>query len=285
MATPPPDDQLRATVASSLKLPVCFEMRDRDVLASFSRRPAPFYALAPRNSYLPVLLADAVKESFAAVAPQLLGGFWFEHRDVGLRWHLPVGVLHDLVGDGEVPFRVFVRFADVPRTVVPCRGESDAQTSFFNALKQALHLKTGSAKAFMDLAKADQDDLWNGVVTNHVVDGCRDVVAKLLSGGGSAQARGGGVAMRLLLSNPEKRDAQRLFQAPLPSPTITLREALDLAIAPPGQAAAAPPPPSREWTDVIVQGLRPDLDTPIGELADTLSAYDMYLYVVARVGA
>jgi autophagy-related protein 5 len=265
-------------------------MNSRDVIAH--RRPPPFYVLASRNALLPIIFAERCRESFAAVAPDFANGWWFEHKDIPLRWHLPVGVLFDLLESSsnqpnqpnqhqqqEIPFRVVVRFYDIPRHVLPCRGESDSQTAFFNSLKQALHLINGSSRVFMELSKSEQDDLWSGVISNRYFDDCKNLLdrfyspeAKTMKSSPSSSL----LPIRLLVVNEHRRE-QRFLQIPIPTTsnnnnniTLTLRQCIDLLS------------PGKTWEKVWVQGVCPSLDAPIQELCHELCAFDLWLYIVAK---
>lgn len=76
--------------------------------------------MVPRMSYL-VAQTREVVEYFRDAAPPIgVGGLpgtgiWFEAAGVPLKWHLPFGVLWDLLGiDALLPWQVTVRFQGFP---------------------------------------------------------------------------------------------------------------------------------------------------------------------------
>eukprot|EP00752_Nemacystus_decipiens_P005704 g5162.t1 len=168
------------------------------------QRPLPLYLLLPRMGYLPCV-ADAISHHFGEVAPDAQRTLWLEETRSGepLRWHIPTGVLFDLIaggrgGGGEegagvaggaasggsakyvggpwsgsgscavvLPWRITVHFQGCPRRqVFPLEKEADIRRHYTNALKQALYLQSGSSRAGMTLAKENQNRLWQALKTN-----------------------------------------------------------------------------------------------------------------------
>ncbi|MCO5572737.1 hypothetical protein L7F22_026496 [Adiantum nelumboides] len=58
--------------------------------------PHPSLILAPRNGYLP-LLVPYVKPHFQSALPIGQDTGWFEYEGLPLKWHIPIGVLFDLL--------------------------------------------------------------------------------------------------------------------------------------------------------------------------------------------
>ncbi|CAN0242320.1 unnamed protein product [Pylaiella littoralis] len=66
------------------------------------QRPLPLYLLLPRMGYLPCV-AEAISHHFGEVAPEVQRTLWLEETRSGepLRWHIPTGVLFDLIAGSE----------------------------------------------------------------------------------------------------------------------------------------------------------------------------------------
>ncbi|TYZ67566.1 hypothetical protein PybrP1_001350 [[Pythium] brassicae (nom. inval.)] len=123
-------------------VPVVFSLHPSEVTTLHA--PRPFYAMVPRMSYL-VAQTREVVEYFRDAAPPIgVGGLpgagiWFEAAGVPLKWHLPFGVLWDLLGgDALLPWQVTVRFQGFPvDELLPCENEKSVETHFMHSLKQS----------------------------------------------------------------------------------------------------------------------------------------------------
>ncbi|CAN0218289.1 unnamed protein product [Ectocarpus sp. 12 AP-2014] len=162
------------------------------------QRPLPLYLLLPRMGFLPCV-AEAISHHFGEVAPDAQRTLWLEETRSGepLRWHIPTGVLFDLIAGvgqeegrgaagvvggakhgeavpwsgpgrlGLLPWRITVHFQGCPRRqVFPLEKEADIRRHYTNALKQALFLQSGSSRAGMTLAKENQNRLWQAIKSN-----------------------------------------------------------------------------------------------------------------------
>ncbi|CAN0068273.1 unnamed protein product [Ectocarpus sp. 12 AP-2014] len=160
--------------------------------------PLPLYLLLPRMGFLPCV-AEAISHHFGEVAPDAQRTLWLEETRSGepLRWHIPTGVLFDLIAGvgkeegggaagviggathgeaipwsgpgrlGLLPWRITVHFQGCPRRqVFPLEKEADIRRHYTNALKQALFLQSGSSRAGMTLAKENQNRLWQAIKSN-----------------------------------------------------------------------------------------------------------------------
>ncbi|CAN0083226.1 unnamed protein product [Ectocarpus sp. 8 AP-2014] len=141
--------------------------------------------------FLPCV-AEAISHHFGEVAPDAQRTLWLEETRSGepLRWHVPTGVLFDLIAGvgqeegggakhgeeapwsgpgrlGLLPWRITVHFQGCPRRqVFPLEKEADIRRHYTNALKQALFLQSGSSRAGMTLAKENQNRLWQAIKSN-----------------------------------------------------------------------------------------------------------------------
>ncbi|KAF1772744.1 Zinc finger, RING/FYVE/PHD-type [Phytophthora cactorum] len=108
-------------------IPVVFSLDPNEVTLSTRR------AMVPRMSYLVSQTRDVV-EYFRDAAPPMSAmqgaSIWFEAKSVPLHWHLPFGLLRDLL------------------------------------LKQATFLRMGSTKAVMALPEAQQTQIWTSISQN-----------------------------------------------------------------------------------------------------------------------
>ncbi|KAJ8603168.1 hypothetical protein CTAYLR_004606 [Chrysophaeum taylorii] len=162
-------------------IPVCVELAGDEVVGA--KAPRPYWAMVPRMSYLPTL-AGALRTHFSDSIAQLSyrGGLkrvdedsegteeepgfsrvWFSAPEP-LRWQRPAGVLYDACGGGSLPWRVVVHFSNYPRSLLDLE-EDTCERTFFHALKQAVHLETGTARAALVMPRVQQSALWKAVAS------------------------------------------------------------------------------------------------------------------------
>ncbi|MCO5582144.1 hypothetical protein L7F22_036034 [Adiantum nelumboides] len=126
--------------------------------------PHPSLILAPRNGYLP-LLVPYVKPHFQSALPIGQDTGWFEYEGLPLKWHVPIGVLFDLLCFEPIrPWNLMVHFRGFPSELLPYEGEDAMKWSFINSLKEASYVVYGSTKHVMNLSQTEQSDLWRSVV-------------------------------------------------------------------------------------------------------------------------
>ena len=114
---------------------------------------------------------------------------WFEYRGVPLKWHIPTGLLFDLLSEGEgenpkggtegsaaaaqdakekgtqaYPWCLTIHFRSYPRDILLPSGPDSLQATYFNSLKEAAYVLTGSSQAVMSLTKNSQRELWKNVL-------------------------------------------------------------------------------------------------------------------------
>ena len=130
--------------------------------------------MIPRMSYLVSQTRDVV-EYFQDAAPLVSGGqgvnIWFEAKGVPLHWHMPFGLLRDVLcgpvtdGDADLPWALTVHFLGFPVDVLlPCDNEQSVESHFMHSLKQATFLRMGSTKAVMSLPEAQQTQIWTSLL-------------------------------------------------------------------------------------------------------------------------
>ncbi|TDH67516.1 hypothetical protein CCR75_009648 [Bremia lactucae] len=154
------------------RLPVVFSLDPNEVTTLHA--PRPFYAMVPRMSYLVTQTRDVVEyfRDAAPPVPAMQGSsIWFEAKGVPLQWHLPFGLLRDvLCGIGatedstDLPWALTVHFLNYPKEhLLPCDNEQSIEMHFMHTLKQATFLRMGTTKAVMALPEAQQTCIWSSV--------------------------------------------------------------------------------------------------------------------------
>lgn len=129
---------------------------------------SPYLVRCSRLAYLPSLLAR-LRDFFAPslVDPALPAhSAWLSYDGVPLKWHLPLGLLHDMLAspaaEASLPWPLVLHFSDWPTGhLVPLDAAGRVQEdNFINAVKEADALRTGTARAIMSLSRADSTALW-----------------------------------------------------------------------------------------------------------------------------
>lgn len=131
--------------------------------------PSPALVLAPRMGYLPLLL-PLLKPHFSSTLPPGVDTIWFEYKGLPLKWHIPTGVLFDLLcAEQERPWNLTVHFRGYPGNILtPCEGEDSVKWSFINSLKEAAYIVNGNCKNVMNMSQSDQVELWHSVLNGNM---------------------------------------------------------------------------------------------------------------------
>eukprot|EP01038_Epipyxis_sp_PR26KG_P008175 gene8175-11060_t len=135
-----------------------------DEIATFYP-PEPYYTVASRFSYLPVIAHDAI-EHFKHSAIDFSSSIWFESNNMPLRSFLPIGVLFDLHVTEENKldiWEIIIHLRNYPKILLlKCHDSEQAEKLLFQSIKQALYLLYGSTRIFNELNVVNQKLLWEG---------------------------------------------------------------------------------------------------------------------------
>ncbi|XP_070493639.1 autophagy protein 5 [Chironomus tepperi] len=100
-----------------------------------------FFVLLPRVSYLSLTI-EKIKKHFQRYIEKE-DEIWFSFNSIPLKFHIPIGVLYDLIGSEHVlPWQINVHFNKFPEECLFKFPNKDVIESFFmNCLKEADFLK------------------------------------------------------------------------------------------------------------------------------------------------
>uniref|UniRef100_A0A7S3V9I3 Autophagy protein 5 n=1 Tax=Chaetoceros debilis TaxID=122233 RepID=A0A7S3V9I3_9STRA len=110
---------------------------------------------------------------------------WFEDEETGLplRWHIFVGVLHDMFcikqqepSMHRLPWKIRIHFTSYPATLLPVISSHQKSKDtdvircifqyYLNSLKQSLYVQYNSGKVAKNMTKQSHLQLWDGIVRN-----------------------------------------------------------------------------------------------------------------------
>jgi len=132
--------------------------------------PPAVYVMASRCSYLPAV-AEQLLQHFQRVLPPGEHTPWFDHCGVPLKWHIPIGVLYDILHTERstatpLPWELTVHYRSFPsQELITCDDVTTPRSAFVNSLKEAAFALTGSSSAIMNWL-GRLEDTWR-----HVQDG------------------------------------------------------------------------------------------------------------------
>ncbi|KAI8621858.1 autophagy protein Apg5-domain-containing protein [Chytriomyces sp. MP71] len=162
------------------RIPVIVSLAEADC---DGRGPAPeaLHIMALRVAYLP-LYAPLVKAHLLGARPDDVGAeAWFSWRGIPLKWHFPIGLLHDMLSttklppaaaalsDAATPWHIKLHITAYPvdklfkSIPTPGLGNDPPRDFFMNALKESDYIRNQSVKKIMSLAKPDQILLWDAL--------------------------------------------------------------------------------------------------------------------------
>ncbi|EFA82416.1 autophagy protein 5 [Heterostelium album PN500] len=123
----------------------------------------------PRNSYFP-LITGVVKDHFSYSTLVISDSeLWLEYKGIPLKWHIPIGVLFDmLVATPDTTasqiWNITVHFQSFPEKVLlRCSNEDAIRTYYKNVLKEANYIKQGDINKLNNLSINQTNELWDGL--------------------------------------------------------------------------------------------------------------------------
>ena len=112
------------------RVPAVFSLAESE--CGGSGQPEPCYLMLPRVSYLP-LATEKVRKHFSSFLPgQSADTMWFSYEGTPLRWHLPIGLLYDLMvlssEPASLPWHITAHFTQFPSDqLLPCQGREQVR--------------------------------------------------------------------------------------------------------------------------------------------------------------
>ncbi|MDP2436595.1 MAG: autophagy protein 5 [archaeon] len=257
------DEQIRREVWAGA-VPVAIVLAETELATG--ERPQPFYLLASRLAYFPVICGEAVGH-FQPHAVANSGEFWLEtaQEQTPLKWHYPVGVLFDLYGDRAcLPWRLVLHFHRFPfGQLIRCeRGAETARAHYMNVLKEADYLKYAMNSQVQKLPLKQTRNLWQAVAASHY-----DLYHQINE---SLQARPL-LAVPIRLVRPKQHFVQQPVAPFNPDGSEKLLRTVLSELAPQKDFSRC---------QVVVQGILPSLDTPIVWLSKICMHPEHFLWIV-----
>ncbi|GJJ69356.1 autophagy-related protein 5 [Entomortierella parvispora] len=240
---------------------------------------------AQRCSYLP-LLAETVRDHFVRTGQVSgPGEIWFHYKGTPLKWHYAIGLLFDILGlqasnncaaEGLLPWNVTVNFQNYPgdKLIASCADSNVCKDAFMSMIKEADYLRNGTTKKVMNLSKADQTQLWDGIL-KHDYNRFWDVNHRLVLNDGAAPRH---LPVRIYLPGNSPVIQEPFIPADEQDHPRTLRQILNDALpalfpleddATAGHAAGA-----------LIHGVKPSLETSALWAAQNMAYADNFLHLV-----
>ncbi|KAJ3693936.1 hypothetical protein LUZ60_009416 [Juncus effusus] len=148
-------------------IPLQIQLHESEITSLPS--PPPLLTLGPRIGYLPLLIPP-LKAHFSSTLPPGTDNIWFDYKGLPLKWHIPTGVLFDLLcAEPERPWNLTVHFRGSPGDVLtPLEGEESLKWNYINSLKEAAYIINGNSKSIMNMSQADQYDIWQSLMKGNM---------------------------------------------------------------------------------------------------------------------
>jgi autophagy-related protein 5 len=209
---------------------------------------------------------------------------WFDVNGVPLKWHVPVGVLFDLMatqhadGSAVLPWALSVNFHSYPSgELMRCASEEAIRSLYTNSLKEANYLKHGDGGRVNKLTLDDSNNLWTGLL-RHDFDIFWSANEKLVCAD-AADLK----CVPLRICERDKPTTQALF-VPLDDAgeQRTLADLLRSVLPDRFAHLSNATPNTGRPPIVVVQGIAPPLDTSVFWLATHLAHPDNFLYVIIK---
>ncbi|KAG0053037.1 autophagy protein 5 [Gryganskiella cystojenkinii] len=227
---------------------------------------------APRCSYLSVF-ANTVRNHFVRTRQTAGSGeIWFDYKGTPLKWWASNGVAIE----GLLPWKVTVHFQNYPgdKLLSAAQGEG-CKDAFMSMIKEADYLRNGTTKKVMNLSKADQTQLWDGILKNDY-NQFWDVNHRLVLNDGAAPRH---LPVRIYLPGNCPVIQEPVIPLDEQDTPRTLGQILNDALPAlfPLNCDNATPRPS---AGALIHGIRPSLDTSILWASQNLAYADNFLHLV-----
>lgn len=262
-----------------------------DEVASLTE-PAPLFRLVPRLAYLPFFFNDVFENFKSCMAPPLGQSYeiWFDYNGAPLRWHLPLGVLCDMLVGSEVPIPLdmTVHFRGFPsKDLLPFSGIGDLKGAVMSAWRQSVYLQHSSATPWSRLPMQQQQKLWDTIKAANM-EGCSEVQEQLLC---PSLAKCKSLAVRIHVCGVEPALTHDALLHPAPplttadSQPVTMHAFLRQVLPPlfPKAEGEVVPEELVEGVEVLSHSLRLPLETPMYWLALHASHLDNFLHLIVRL--
>ncbi|KAG2448028.1 hypothetical protein HYH02_007055 [Chlamydomonas schloesseri] len=187
------------------RIPVHLSLAPDNISSPSAVRP--IYLMAPRQGYLNVLAAQAwphLQHVLPSVPGRSTPRPWFDCCGVPLKWHLPCGVLYDLLNvGGQLPWRLTVHYTHPPDSLAGWETGATPLAQFMNCLKESSYVCRGpdGAGAVMRTGSSQQEALW-GAVGAGDLPAYRAALGALKVSPQSRQGQVPNIPVRLLLRRP-----------------------------------------------------------------------------------
>lgn len=250
----------------------------------------PFFILAHRTSYFPLLMTELRRHYhavFTAIESALEGTLvtpWLDCEGHPLAWHYYIGHLFDefccwYPSRVSCPWTLTLHLTEYPKsTILPDYagrieegGGGAIGRHFYTMLKQADYIRHGSCKAINALSKSEQTQLWDGLWT-HSFDKFWRINTKLL--GDDPVKNWKGIPLKVYIK--DESTSRRIFQNPLKllSASTTLSDALSLLLG--GTDDDHSTSPAR----VYMHGIELPTDASISWLSSYFAYPDGFLHLI-----
>lgn len=213
-------------------------------------------------------VTEAVNSHFQRHAPIAGARLWFEHNNTPLKWSFPVGVLFDSFDysgrQDKLPWKITVHYFQFPDgDILSFKNPEAVRACFQNQVKESCYLRYGNTSVASKIERDDWLKAWDGLISFNpesvleVHDSVDDPdIYK-------------SYAVRVLLCTGAGKF--RVVRKPISTEHKSLKAAL-ISILPDILFES-------KATKVVIQGVTPDLESPMMLLSRNMCAPDMFLYV------
>jgi len=249
------------------RLPVCFSLATEEVSTPIA--PDPFYLMIPRMTYFPLVTEKVRRHFVRCVEPEKHDNdMWLEFEKQPLRWHLPVGLLCDLlVSNNELPWQITVHFDKYPdNKLLKCPNKDVVESHLMSCLKEADALKHKNHIMSL-LQERDHNQLWLGLLHDKF-DQFWSVNRKLMEHTGEDGFRH--IPFRLYVPNITSKPYLQFLIKPVENEKQTTLQDLVLKAN------------LKIESKVVVHGVDIPLETPLQWMSEHLSYPDNFLHLCIR---